>query len=122
LSGSGTNGYDVYAPLGHTRDVDLVTGDGARLLRVQVKTTTLFRNRRWQVSLCTRGGNRSWSGLVKRFSASQCDRLFVLLADGRRWFIPATAVEGGTGIYLGGPKYAVFDVESGSPLRSCAGT
>ena len=70
--------------------------------------------------MCTRGGNQSWNGVVKRFSAARCDRLFVLVADGRRWFIRATVVEGGTGIMLGGPKYAEFEVECGHPLASAA--
>jgi hypothetical protein len=58
--------------------------------------------------LCTRGGNQSWNGLVKLFSATRRDRLFVLVGDGRRWFIPADEVSGGTGVLLGGPKYARF--------------
>lgn len=68
------------------------------------------------MTLCTRGGNQSWSGLVKRFSADRCDFLSVHTADGRRWFIPSTAVEGGTAIVLGGPKYAAFEVDRGEPL------
>jgi hypothetical protein len=42
--------------------------------------------------------------------------LFVLVADGRRWFIPAKTVAGGTRVVLGGPKYAAFEVEPGRPL------
>jgi hypothetical protein len=61
---------------------------------------------RWEVMLCTRGGNRSCNGPVKRFSTTRCDSLFVLVADGRRWFMPAAAVGGGSLIVLGGPKYA----------------
>jgi hypothetical protein len=114
----GSQGYRVYYPIGHSPDCDLILDDGATLQRVQVKTTTRHRNRRWEVMLCTRGGNQSWSGLVKRFSASRCDRLFVVVADGRRWFIPAEAVAGGTGVALGGPKYAEFEVEAGRPLFS----
>jgi hypothetical protein len=94
---------------------DLVTRIDGRLLGVQVKTPTVFRSR-FEVTLCTRGGNRSWSGRVKRFSNDRCDWLFVLVADGRRWFIPADAVGGGDGILLGGPKYAAYEVESGRPL------
>jgi hypothetical protein len=66
--------------------------------------------------LCTKGGNRSWSGVIRHFSASRCDSLFVAVGDGRRWFIPAEAVGGGTGILLGGPKYAEYEVEPGRPL------
>jgi Holliday junction resolvase-like predicted endonuclease len=111
-------GYDVFIPLGHSPDIDLIADDGEELLRVQVKTTTQFRHGRWQVTICTRGGNRSWSGLVKHFSAERCDRLFVLVADGRRWFMPSTAVDGSSGVVLGGPKYAQFEVDPGRPLPS----
>jgi Holliday junction resolvase-like predicted endonuclease len=112
----GSRGHIVYLPIGHSPDVDLIADNGGALLRVQVKTTTAYRKRRWEVSVCTRGGNRSWNGTVKRFSASRCDRLFVLVRDGRRWFIPAKAVEGGARLVLGGPKYARFEIEPGRPL------
>ena len=54
--------------------------------------------------------------MVKRFSATRCDFLFVLVADGRQWFIPAAAVEGGASILVGGPKYAAYEVERGRPI------
>jgi hypothetical protein len=53
---------------------------------------------------------------VKRFSKDRCDWLFALVADGRRWFIPADAVEGSTRVDLGGPKYAMYEVARGRPL------
>ena len=53
---------------------------------------------------------------MKLFSPDRCDWLFVLVADGRRWFIPASEVEGGTKIALGGPKYADYEIEPGRPL------
>lgn len=115
------HGYSVLVPMGHSPDFDLIAydGNGGGLLRVQVKTSTQrHNNRRWCVTLCTRGGNRSWNGIVKLFSASRCDRLFVLVADGRRWFMPAQAVEATTAVVLGGPKYAEFEVEPGQPLRA----
>ena len=112
----GSRGYAVFVPVGHSPDADLIADDGGSLLRVQVKTSTSFRKGRWVIAVCTRGGNRSWSGLVKRFSAERCDRLFVLVGDGRRWFLPADAVEAGNGLLLGGPKYSRFEVEPGSPL------
>jgi hypothetical protein len=116
----GEHGYGIYVPLGHSPDCDLIAYDGDALLRVQVKTTTQHHNDRWLVALCTRGGNRSWNGIVKLFSASRCDRLFVLVADGRRWFIPAHAVEATAHLVLGGPKYAEYEVDRGSPLPSFA--
>jgi hypothetical protein len=111
-----SKGRPVWYPLGHSPDVDLVTRIDGRLVGVQVKTSTLPYKRGWALTICTRGGNQSWNGLVKRFSADRCDWLFALVADGRRWFIPASAVEGTTAIVLGGPKYADYEVERGRPL------
>jgi hypothetical protein len=111
-----SRGCPVWLPLGHSPDVDLVAEIEGRLVRVQVKTSTLFVKGRFQVALRTSGGNQSWTGLVKRFSSERCDWLFVLVGDGRRWFIPASEVGGSSGIVLGGPKYAHCEVEPGRPL------
>ena len=116
-----TAGAALYLPLGHSPDVDVVADFDGRLVRVQVKTCGYFVNHRWHVSLVTRGGNQSWTGIVKHFSPKRADYLFVLVADGRRWFIPATEVTGGTAIVLGGPKYAAFEVESGRPFEAASG-
>jgi hypothetical protein len=113
-----SEGWAVFVPFGHSPDVDLVACREAEVLRVQVKTTTYFRHGRWAVATCTRGGNQSWTGLVKRFSPDRCDALFVLTGDGRRWFIPSTAVTGGNGVLLGGPKYERFEVARGRPIDS----
>jgi Holliday junction resolvase-like predicted endonuclease len=109
-------GYDVYLPLGHSPDIDMIALRDAELLRVQVKTTTQFVLDRWSVMICTRGGNRSWNGIAKYFSSERCDRLFVHVGDGRRWFIPSTEVEATSGIRLGGPKYAEYEIDRGRPL------
>src|SRR3954447_9988116 len=111
-------GAKLYIPVGHSPDSDLIAEHRGSLLRVQVKTSTCFRKGRWEVTLCTRGGNQSWNGLVKLLDPSRCDYLFVLVGDGRRWFIPATSLGGGSGIRLGGPKYADFEVEGGDRLRA----
>jgi hypothetical protein len=115
-----SKGALVCVPLGHSPDFDFVAVMDERLLRVQVKTATFFRNSRWEVKVCTLGGNQSWNGLVKRFDPRRCDYLFAVVADGRRWCIPSTAIEGGRQVGLGGPKYADFEVEPGSPLPSGA--
>jgi hypothetical protein len=108
----------VFVPFGHSPDTDLIALIDGRLARVQVKTSTVhLKNGRYQVSLATRGGNQSWSGLVKRFSASRCDYLFVLIADGRQWFIPSALVDGTSQIVVGGPKYAAYEVEPGRPFE-----
>ena len=85
-------GAIVCKPLFESRDYDLVADFGDSLARVQVKTSSCWRNGRWEVTLATRGGNQSWSGLVKRLDVTRCDALFVHVGDGRRWYIPAAAL------------------------------
>jgi PD-(D/E)XK endonuclease len=115
-------GAIVFIPFGHSPDVDLVAEAHGRLLRIQVKTSTQFvpcdGGRRRMVSLATRGGNRSWSGLTRRFDASRFDFLFVLTGDGRRWFIPSHAIEAETSIALGGTKYSEFEIEVGRNIEA----
>jgi hypothetical protein len=112
----GSQGYGVAVLFGHSPDYDLVADDGESLMRVHVKTSTQYRNRRWTVAICTRGGNQSWNGVAKLFDSSRCDWLFVLVADGRRWFIPSASVDAASGVCVGGPKYERWEVEPGRPL------
>jgi hypothetical protein len=109
-------GAHVAIPFGHSPHYDLVADFGGELFRVQVKTSVCRYKARWAVTVCTRGGNQSWQGLVKRLDPSQFDYLFVLVEDGRQWFIPAARIEGATAIHLGGPKYSEFEVERGDPI------
>jgi hypothetical protein len=106
----------LFKPLFEHPDYDLVADIRGTLVRVQVKTSTCWRNKRWQVTLATRGGNQSWSGLVKVLDPSRCDALFVHVGAGRRWYIPACALGGHSHVSLGGPKYAEFEIEPGPPL------
>ena len=109
-------GAHVSIPFGHSPHYDLIADFGGQLARVQVKTCARRYKERWSVTVCTRGGNRSWSGLVKTLDLAQFDYLFVVVADGRQWFIPADRVEGGRAIHLGAPKYSEFEVELGDSI------
>jgi len=111
-----SKGAGIYFPVGHSPYSDFIAEFRDELIRVQVKTCTRYHLDRWQVTICTRGGNQSWSGLVKRFEPELCDCLFVVVGDGRRWCIPSAAIGGGRGLVVGGPKYAEFEVERGAPL------
>jgi hypothetical protein len=115
-----SRGAHVAIPVGNNRHWDLVAEIDGRVLRVQVKTSRSFRFDRWEVRVSTSGGNQSWNRVVKLLDPSRFDYLFVLVGDGRRWFIPAERVQGGTALRLGGPKYAEFEVEPGEPIPSCA--
>jgi hypothetical protein len=118
------SGYGVWIPLGHSPDIDLLAQRGQTILRIQVKTSTIFRNDRFEVSLATKGGSQSWTGRVKNLDPARFDFLFVLVADGRKWFIPAGQIGGRTALLLGGPKYAAFEVDApsgGGRIRTCVG-
>ena len=109
-------GIPVFFPLGHSPDIDLVAVIDGRLVGIQCKTSTAYRKRRWEVTVATRGGNRSWNGLVKYLDPDRYDYLFVLVGDGRRWLIPSRNVEARAGLRLGGPKYAAFEIDVGQPI------
>jgi len=111
-----SQGYPVFVPFGHSPDIDLMTIIDDQAVTVQVKTSGFFVNDRWSVAICTRGGNQSWNKIVKRFGPERCDYLFVLVGDGRRWFIPSRVIEGTTAITLGGPKYSEYEVDPGRPF------
>ena len=112
-------GASVALPVGNNRHWDLMAELDGRAIRVQVKTSRCINKGRWAVTLATRGGNQSWNGVAKYLDPSRFDYLFVLVGDGRRWFIPADRVEGGRGLALGGPKYAEFEVDRGAPIPGC---
>jgi hypothetical protein len=111
-------GYGVWIPFGHSPDSDLLAQRENKLFRIQVKTSTCRKKDRWVVATCTRGGNRSWNGVIKRLEVARFDYLFVVVGDWRCWFIPAPVVDGRSGITLGGPKYSEFEVNPPEPLAA----
>jgi len=117
-NGSCTRGAIVAKPLFEHPDYDLIADFGDRVDRVQVKTSTCWQKNRFVVTVCTRGGNQSWNGLVKRIDPTRCDRVFVHVGDGRRWYIPAGELGGGWSIRVGGPRYAAYEVEPGEPVQA----
>ena len=108
-------------PLGHSPDVDLVAEVDHQLLRIQVKTSiqeirTPDGHARFPVVVATRGGNQSWNRVVKQLDPLNLDYLFVLTGGGRRWFIPSGAIDAGSAIQLGGPKYSEHEIETCQPI------
>jgi hypothetical protein len=118
-----SRGATVWVPFNHSPHVDLMAEWEDRLIKVQVKTST-YRwqpktgGDRWKVSICTNGGNRSWTGLTKKFDPAKVDHLFALVGDGRRWFIPARYVEAAREVTLGGRKYSEFEIERGTSFEA----
>jgi hypothetical protein len=117
-----SKGALVWCPLGHSPDIDLLAEVDNDLLRIQVKTSTYGERAsdgrlRYAVQLATNGGNQSWTGVTKRLDPRRIDYLFVLVGDGRRWFIPAEALESTRTVRLGGPKYSEFEAEPGTAIQ-----
>jgi PD-(D/E)XK endonuclease len=113
-----SKGAHVYVPLGHSPDIDVIATINGEVLRIEVKTSNCKAPPgNWDVMIATRGGNQSWTGLVKHFKPERCDYLFVHVGDGRRWFIPSAAIEASTGLRLGGQKYSRYEIEPGHPLQ-----
>jgi hypothetical protein len=113
-----SKGMGVAVPIGHTPDWDLMAEIDGKAAKVQVKTTGCLEKGRWNLPVCTRGGNQSWNGIAKYLDPSRCDYLFALVGDGRRWLIPASEFGGRTALRLGGPKYAQFEIEPGRPFMA----
>lgn len=107
----GSQGATVWVPFNHSPHVDLMAEWDDALIKVQVKTST-FRtikksgDERWHFAIATYGGNRSWTGLTRKFDPIRVDYLFVLVGDARRWFIPAGLVEAARSLAPGGRKYS----------------
>ena len=116
------SGANVFLPLGHSPDIDLVAEFESRLFRIQVKTSTCVERTnsgqpRYCVHVATFGGNRSWTGTVKHLDPAKFDFLFVLTGDGRRWLIPSHCIEARRTLRLGGPKYSEFEIDPGLPFE-----
>jgi Holliday junction resolvase-like predicted endonuclease len=107
----------IFTPLFRAPNYDLIADIDGRVVRIEVKTSnSLTPAGNYSVAVCTRGGNQSWNKIAKRWDRNRCDYLFVHVGDGRRWFIPASRVDGGNVIVLGGRKYAQFEIDRGPPL------
>ena len=111
-----------FTPLGHSPDVDLIACIDGWPSKVQVKTSVTQEDTpsglvRHRLQIATNGGNQSWTGRVKSFDPDGCDLMFAHVGDGRRWLIPAQAIEGKVAVSLGGPKYSEFEIEPGRSLE-----
>jgi hypothetical protein len=114
-----SKGAAIYVPFGHAPDFDLVAEMDHQLIRIQVKTSRCRNGNQvggYHVQLSTRGGNQSWSGTSKLFDTKRCDYVFILVADGRRWLIPAAEIRAKHSLIVGGAAYRRFEVEPGRPF------
>lgn len=106
-------GYVVLQPIFSTK-YDLVIEKDGRFQRVQVKTSATscrFKGGRYEVVVDTRVGAR---GVYRHRKDEDYDLLFVLVADGRVWSIPTSALEAKTKITIGNTKYNEYILNNGA--------
>lgn len=105
-----SEGYTVCIPLTDSQGYDLVVEDDERLYRVQVKTTS-FKDKygRFFTSLTVKGGNRTGTGRIKKFSKRSADMLFVLTSDGDRYLFLVEEEWNNQSLTLG-EKYSNFKI------------
>jgi hypothetical protein len=113
-----SQGLTVCVPLTDSQDYDLVVDIDEKLQKIQVKTTTQKSRGKtgYDVQLKVSGGNRSWSGICKRFDPTKVDYVFVLTAAGDQYLIPSSKVNGTCAIIVGNQAYKEFLVDSKVPI------
>jgi len=103
-------GYKISKPLFENIPYDLIVDKDGVLCRVQVKSSS-SKNKygNYQIELRTKGGNKSWGGVVKLVDATGCDLLFVYCADSTKFIIPVGVFDGQGRLSLG-KKYLEYRV------------
>lgn len=101
----------VCLPLTDSQDYDLIVDIDGKLHKVQVKTSGAQRdNKGYQITLVTKGGNKSGTGKDKPFDCTKVDFLFILTGDGKEYSIPSSKIDSKIQITVGNQKYNEFVV------------
>ncbi len=106
------NEYTVSIPVSESRRYDLVVEKDNILQRVQIKTSTIQASSgSFRVTLVTRGGNQSWSGISHYFDKTASELLFILTNNGNQYLIPTNVLqEDAALIAVGGTKWNEYKV------------
>lgn len=83
------NGYPCMIPLIDNQPYDLVVDYKGKLCKIQIKTTS-YKSKYdvFNVSLTTKGGNRTGNKSPKKLEVEDVDYIFVVTGDGDRYLIP----------------------------------
>lgn len=109
-------GHVVSLPLIDNQCYDLVADIDGKLLRVEIKTTSVITPTGPDVQLKRVRPNTS-NNVIHKFNNSVVDFVYVYCTDGRSWFIPSSEVKAGCCIRLG-TKYNKWRVGGMVPERS----
>ena len=105
-----SKGYCVNVPLSDSQEYDLVVDIEGKLNKVQIKTTTAkTESGKYKAGWRTGGGNQSFI-TSKLFNPQIVDYLFILTAEGTKYFIPCVEIINESSITLG-KKYDKYIVD-----------
>lgn len=99
-------GQTVAIPLTDSQDYDLIVDFENSLKKVQIKSCN-FKRKYYEVNLSIKGGNRTTIGSIKRFNNSNCDYLFVITNEPKKYLIPTKNLTAKCNLVLG-PKYQKY--------------
>ncbi len=102
-------GQTVSIPLTDSQDYDLITDFNGLLKKIQIKTCN-FKRKYYEVNLSVKGGNRTSKGSIKKFNNSNCDYLFIVINQIKKYLIPTKGLKAQCNLVLG-PKYQKYLVK-----------
>lgn len=101
-------GWVVCKPLCDSAKYDLIVERDGVIKRIQVKTGSFSRDGKYEVTISTKGGNRSFTTIQNRVDGDY-DELFVLIETGECWMIPESVLPK-TCIVPQAPKFSQYRV------------
>ena len=102
-------GYSISIPLHTNLPYDLVADKDGVLYRVQVKSTSVQKDGKWNVFIATSGGNTKLH-TRKGFDSSRCDYIFVVAGGTQFWFIPTSIITAKDYLTVGTDKYREYQI------------
>lgn len=89
-------GYSIFTPLTDNERFDFIAYKNGIAKRIEVKTANCRND---EITLRTKGGNKSGTGKEKRISDKECDEVFVLNLRDDEWKIYSSSfLQGRRGI------------------------
>ena len=88
-------GYLVSKPLNHSSYYDLIIDIDGILKKVECKSSRHKPNEKsYLVELATKGGNQSWSKVIKKIDSTKVDEIFILDGDGYYYVYNSKELDG----------------------------
>ena len=99
-------GYTVSKPLNENQSYDFIIEKDNCLLKVQVKSTSVYKNNNWIVTLATSGGNK-YNNTRKYFDKNKIDYIIIVVKSGGIFFLSTSDIENKTAIRVNEEKFKI---------------